>query len=150
MYVTMSVDIDAPPEVVWRFLVESDLTRKWFTALKVYDWTNEPSGGVGSTFYWEEEEGGRTYKIHFETTEWQLPFVFGYRMTRGDFFKSYVERWVIEQTPSGSRFTFNDRIQCPFGPLGVVIGWLAARTARKTGKTILANFKRLAEAESRK
>ena len=50
MYVTMSVEIEAAPEVVWRFLVEPDLTRQWFTALKVFDWTSEPAGGVGSTF----------------------------------------------------------------------------------------------------
>ena len=29
MYVTMSVDIEAPPEIVWRFLVEPELTMKW-------------------------------------------------------------------------------------------------------------------------
>jgi uncharacterized protein YndB with AHSA1/START domain len=149
MYVTMSVDIDAPPETVWRFLVEPELAKKWFTALKVYDWTSDPASGVGSTFYWEEEAGGRTYKLHFETVEWNPPFVFGYRMTSGDFFKSYDERWVIEATASGSRFTFNDRIKFPFGPLGVIIGWFAARTARKTGVTVLANLKRFAEEEAR-
>ena len=148
MYVTMSVEIEAAPEVVWRFLVESDLTRQWFTALKVFDWTSEPAGGVGSTFFWEEEAGGRTYRLHFVTTAWEPGRVFAYRMTKGDFFKSYDEHWVIEPTSTGCRFTFNDQIGFPYGPLGLIIGWNAARGARKTGVEILGNLKRLAEAET--
>ncbi len=145
MFVTMSVDIKAPPERVWEFLVEPDKAMQWFTALKRYDWTSEP-GGVGSTFTWDEEASGRTYTIDFETTEWQPPFAFGFRQVRSDFFKSYDERWVIEAVDAGSRFTFNDRIEFPYGPIGKLIGWFAARSARKTGTEVLANLKRLAEA----
>ena len=69
-------------------------------------------------------------------------------MTEGDFFKSYDERWEIEKTPTGSRFTFNDHIEFPYGPFGKVIGWFAARTASETGTEVLANLKQLAEAEA--
>ena len=93
MYVTMSVEIEAPPERVW-----------------------EPS------------------------------HVFGFTMVSGDFFKSYDERWEIEATATGSRFTFNDRIEFPYGPLGSVMGWFAARQAQATGEQALAELKRLAEA----
>jgi uncharacterized protein YndB with AHSA1/START domain len=145
MYVTKSVEIEAPPERVWTFLVEPDRAKQWFHALKEYEWTSEP-GGVGSTFTWLEEASGRKYKIDFETTEWEPHSVFGFHMVSGDFFKSYDERWVIEATDSGSRFTFNDRIEFPYGPFGSIIGWFAARSARKTGDAVLANLKRLAEA----
>lgn len=86
MFVSMSVDIEAPPEVVWPYLVEPEKTKAWFTALKEYDWTSE-ARGVGATFHWFEEAGGREYNIDFETTEWDPPHVFGYQMTEGDFFK---------------------------------------------------------------
>lgn len=69
-------------------------------------------------------------------------------MTKGDFFKSYDERWVVEQTPTGSRFTFNDHIEFPYGPIGKLIGVFAARMAKATGTEILANLKRLAEEEA--
>lgn len=147
MLVSQSVDIAAPPGIVWTYLVEPEKTKAWFTALKEYDWTSD-RGGVGSTFHWYEEAGGRTYNIDFETTEWDPPNVFGYRMTKGDFFKSYDERWVVEETPTGSRFTFNDHIEFPYGPIGKLIGVFAARTARATGAEILANLKRLAEEEA--
>ncbi len=46
----------------------------------------------------------------------------------------------------GCRFTFNDHIEFPYGPIGKIIGWFAARGAQDTGSEILANLKRLAEA----
>ena len=145
MYVTMSVDIEAPPERVWQFLIEPEKAKAWFHALDEYTWTSEPSG-VGSTFHWLETSGGRQYSIDFRTTEWEPPHVFGFTMVSGDFFKSYDERWEIEATDTGSRFTFNDRIEFPYGPLGPVIGWFAARQAKDTGAEALARIKQLAEA----
>lgn len=145
MYVTMSVDIEAPPDKVWPFLVEPDLCMQWFPMVKRYEWTSERSG-VGSTFTWTEEASGRTFYIDFETTEWDPPHAFGFSQVRSDFLKSYDERWVIEATDSGSRFSFNDRIEFPYGPFGKIIGYFAARSARQTGGEILANLKRLAEA----
>jgi uncharacterized protein YndB with AHSA1/START domain len=147
MLVRMSVDIEAPPEVVWPYLVEPEKTMQWFTALKKLEYTSDEQGGPDSTFYWYEEAGGRTYDLYFETTEWKENELFAYRMTEGDFFKSYDERWEIEKTPSGSRFTFNDHIEFPYGPFGKMIGWFAARTARETGTEVLANLKKLAEAD---
>ena len=148
MLVSMSVDIDAPPENVWPYLVEPEKAKQWFTLLKVYEWTSEQKGGLGSTFYWEELVGNTLYHLHFKTTEWVENEVFGYEMTEGDFFKSYEERWVVESVPTGSRFTFNDHIEFPWGPFGKLIGLFAARGARKTGADVLANLKRLVEGEA--
>lgn len=146
MFVHMSVDIQTPPEKVWPYLVEPEKTMQWFTALKKFEYTSDQQEGVGSTFYWEEEARNRIYKLNFVTTEWVENKVFAYRMTSGDFFRSYDERWEIDATPNGCRFTFNDHIEFPYGPIGKVIGWFAARSAKATGNEILANLKRLAEA----
>ena len=146
MFVSMSVDIETPPEKVWPYLVEPEKCKQWFTALKIFEYTSEEHGGVGSTFYWKEEAAGRVYEINFVTTEWVENEVFGYKQTSGDF-ASYDERWVIESTPTGSRFTFNDHIEFKGGLMGKFIGIFAARNARKTGAEVLANLKRLAEAE---
>ena len=146
MLVSMSVDINAPPEKVWPFLVEPEKAKQWFTALKKFEYTSEVDEGVGSTFFWEEEANGKIYNLNFETTEWVENRIFGYRMTSGDFFKSYDERWEIDPTETGSRFTFNDHIEFPYGPIGKVIGWFASRGAEETGAEVLANLKRLAEA----
>lgn len=146
MLVSMSVDIEAPPEKVWPYLVEPEKTMQWFTALKKFEWTSEEQGGVGSIFYWYEEASDRKFNLWFETTERVENEVFGYSMTKGDF-KSYDQRWEIEETPDDCRFTFNDHIEFHYGPIGKIIGYFASRGARQTGTEILANLKRLAEVD---
>jgi uncharacterized protein YndB with AHSA1/START domain len=155
----MSVDIDAPPDVVWPYLVEAEKTRAWFAGARrgagmgwtvsaeSFEWTSEP-GGIGSTFHWFEQGEGSALNLNLETTEWTPPFVFGFRMTDGDVYKSYEERWVIEEIPTGSRFTFNDHVEFPYGLFGKLFGLLAAKTARRTGRHILDDLKRLAEADA--
>ena len=158
MRVSMSVEIGAPPEVIWPYLVEPEKTKAWFAGARSsgmswavsaesFEWTSEP-GGVGATFHWFAENGGSKLNIELETTEWDPPYVFGFRMIAGDVYKSYDEHWVIEETSTGSRFTFNDHVEFPYGPFGKVISIFAARTARKTGRAILDNLKRLAEADA--
>ena len=148
MLVSMSVDIQAPPEIVWPYLVEPEKAKQWFTLLKIFEYTSEEHGGVGSNFYWKEEAAGRIYDLYFETTEWVENRVFAYRMTSGDFFKSYDERWEIDKTQDGCRFTFNDHIEFHYGPIGKIIGYFAARGAQETGTEILANLKRFAKADA--
>ena len=75
MRVSMSVEIGAPPEVIWPYLVEPKKTKAWFAGARSsgmswavsaesFEWTSEP-GGVGSTFHWFAENGGSTLNIDF-------------------------------------------------------------------------------------
>lgn len=149
MRVHMGVDIEAPPEVVWTYLVEPEKAMQWFDSLKVFEYTSDDTG-PGATFYWEEVVRGKTYWNHFRTTEWIPNRLFAYEMTESSFFKSYTERWEIEPTPTGCRFSFNDELVFPYGVWGRVMGWFGERMARKSGEYILQNLKNLAEAEARK
>jgi ribosome-associated toxin RatA of RatAB toxin-antitoxin module len=67
-------------------------------------------------------------------------------MTSGNFFKSYTERWAIEPTGQGCRFSFNDTMEFPYGAWGKVMGFFGERMAKKSSQTIVQNLKRLAEA----
>jgi len=58
VHVQMSVDIEAPPEKVWSYLVEPDKTIQWHTMLEKFEYTSEETG-PGSTFYWEENVRGK-------------------------------------------------------------------------------------------
>ncbi len=117
MHVQMAVDIEAAPDKVWPYLVEPDKTMQWYTMLKKFEYTSEDAG-PDSTFYWEEDVRGKIYSNHFRTTEWVENRVFAYEMTSGNFFKSYTERWGIEETPTGSRFSFMTPWSSPTDPLG--------------------------------
>ena len=46
MHVQMPIDINAPPEKVWPYLVEPDKTMQWYTMLKKFEYTNENRGWV--------------------------------------------------------------------------------------------------------
>ena len=41
MRVQMGVDIEAPPEQVWPFLVEPAKTMAWYTMLEKFEYTSE-------------------------------------------------------------------------------------------------------------
>jgi uncharacterized protein YndB with AHSA1/START domain len=143
--VSMSVEIDAPPERVWPYLVEPEKTMSWYTMLEKFEYTSDEPG-PDSTFYWEEDVRGKIYWNHFRTTEWVENRVFAYEMTSGNFFKSYTERWEIEPTTTGCRFSFNDSLVFPYGPFGKIMGWFGERMGKKSSQEILQNLKRLAEA----
>jgi uncharacterized protein YndB with AHSA1/START domain len=145
MQVQMSVDIEAPPEKVWPYLVEPEKAMEWYTMLKKFEYTNG-EGGPDSTFYWEEDVRGKIYSNHFKTTEWVENRVFAYEMTSGNFFKAYSERWEIKPTETGSQFSFNDTLVFPYGFFGKIMGWFGERMAKKSSEMILQNLKRLAEA----
>lgn len=144
MRVHMGVDIEAPPEAVWPYLIDPEKTMQWFDSLEVFEYTN---GGPGAdaTFYWEEVVRGKTYSNHFRTTEYIPNRLFAYEMTESSFFKSYTERWVLEPTPKGCRFSFDDNLVFPYGPFGRVMGWFGERMAKTSGEHILGNLKRLVE-----
>ena len=148
MKVHMTVDIEAPPERVWPFLVEPEKTMSWYTMLEKFEYTSDERG-PGSTFYWEEDVRGTIYWNHFQTTEWVENRVFAYEMTKSSFFKSYTERWEIEPTDAGCRFSFNDTLEFPYGLWGKVMGFFGERMAKKSSQQVLQNLKRLAEEDTR-
>jgi len=140
-----SIDIKAPPEKVWPYLTEPEKTKLWFTNIEEFKYNNKKPEGIGTTFFWKERSGNRVFNLNFETTEWKQNGVFGFKMTSGDFFKSYNERWVIEPTSSGCKFSFNDHIEFPWGPIGKLIGAFAKKRSAADGKEILTNLKVLVE-----
>ena len=144
MRMHMGVNIEAPPETVWPYLIEPDKAMQWYDMLRVFDYTSDERG-TGATFYWEEEVRGKIYSNHFRTTQYVPNQVFGFEMTEGNFFKGYSETWAIEPTPTGCRFSFDDTLVFPYGPWGRVMGWFGERMAKKSSMQLLANLKGLAE-----
>jgi uncharacterized protein YndB with AHSA1/START domain len=144
----MSVDIEAPPENVWPYLVEPEKAMEWYTSLKSFEYA-DGERGPDSKFYWEEDVRGKIYSNHFQTTEWVEDRVFAFEATSGNFFKTYTERWAIEPIPTGSRFSFDGNLEFPYGPFGKIMGWVGSMMAKKSNQEILANLKRLAEEDAR-
>lgn len=146
MRVQGSIEIAAPPEKVWPFLVEPEKILKWITTLQKFEYTGERRRGVGTTFYCEEKASGFFLKLNFAVTEWVENERLACSMTSGNFVKSYAWRWTLEAISSGSRFTFIEEMVMPWGIIGKVMGLLGQRSSQAHLREMLAKLKSLVEA----
>jgi len=146
MRVQKSINISASPVRVWSFFVEPEKVLQWYITLKRFEYTSDQRSGVGTPLYIEEQAGGPLMKIHFEATEWKENEKLALRMVSGSGVKSYKQVWMLETTPSGSRFTFMEEVELPFGIIGKLIGLIAQRMSEATVDKMQLKLKALAEA----
>ena len=97
-----SVELNAPPAVVFEALRDSEAWLEWFPDMKSAVWDGEPGadadrrvqvGGIKLTehfFIWQEP-----WQMAFFVSETSLPFA-----------RRMVENYTVEETPTGSRFTY--------------------------------------------
>ncbi|MBA7696749.1 hypothetical protein ES703_105400 [subsurface metagenome] len=145
MRVQRSIEITAPPEKIWPFLVEPEKILKWFTLLQKFEYTGEQRSGVGTPFYYEEKSGGRLMKLNYVVTEWVENERLAFSMTSGTGVKGYEQSWTVEATPDGSRFTFMENVELPFGIIGKLIGVVGRCSSEATVGKMLPILKSLAE-----
>jgi uncharacterized protein YndB with AHSA1/START domain len=144
MRIQRSVEIAAPPEKIWPFLIEPEKIMQWFNLLKKFEYTSEQRSGAGTTFYYEESNGPMLMKLSYEVTEWVENERLAFSMTSGPA-KKDDQVWAIEATPSGSRFTCTEDYEMPWGILGrmivALVGWMIGKRIQE----ILDNLKRVVE-----
>ena len=146
MRVQSSVEIAAPPQKIWPFLVEPEKILKWCITLDKFEYIGERHSGVGTTFYWEEKAAGRLMKLNFAATEWVENERIAFSMTSGNFVKGYEQSWTVKAIPSGSRFTFMEDVELPYGIIGKMLGLVGQRSSLATVGKMLSELKSLAEA----
>ena len=145
MKVQRSIEIGAPPERIWPFLAEPQKILEWYIPLQKFEYTGKQSREAGAQFYFEEKVPTGTMKLNCEVTEWVENASFAFKMNSGNMMKSYGERWSVEATPSGSRFTFAEHGELP-GIFGRLMGPIAERGSGGTVEKMLTKLKSLAEA----
>jgi uncharacterized protein YndB with AHSA1/START domain len=145
MEVTKSIDIIVPPEIIWPFMSEPTKILEWYIPLQKFEYISEQRNKVGAPFYFEEKTTGGTIKLDCVVTEWEENKRFAFKMTSGNMLKSYQERWTVETTASGNRFTFIEQGELGLGIIGKIIGPLASRSSAATIEKMLAKLKDLAE-----
>jgi uncharacterized protein YndB with AHSA1/START domain len=146
MKVQKSIEIAAPPDKIWPFLVEPEKILKWCITFLKFEYTGEQRSGVGTTFYLEEKAGGPLMKLNFRITEWVENKRVAFSMISGTFVKGYEQSWTVEATPSGSRFTLMEEVKLPYGIIGKIMGLFAQRGSEATVGKMLPKLKSLAEA----
>ncbi len=111
-----------------------------------FEYASEQCSGVGAPLYFEEKVAGQLMKLNCEVTEWVENEKIAFNMTSGNMVKSYGEKWVIETTPSGSRFTFTEQGELPYGIIGKLMEPIAQSMSGAIIEKMLAKLKKLAEA----
>ena len=157
MKVQRAIEIKAPPEKVWPFLIEPEEILKWYIPLKKFEYTSDKRSGVDATVYCEEKFRGQLLELNYVVTEWIENRRLAFTVTSGTLEKD-VQIWSIEATPSGSRFTIFEDIKPPVGivakTFGILLGIVAVKIGEFFGRKsiggimekMLTNLKSLAEA----
>ena len=146
MDVHQSIDIRAGPDRVWPFLVEPEKVKRWYLTLDSMDYVDGERRGPGSHIRIVERATPSTLNIEFEATRWEPNRGLALRMISGNSVKAYDQSWDLEPTPTGCRFTFDEHVELPFGPLGQAIGALMHGTSERHVTEMLRKLKELAEA----
>jgi uncharacterized protein YndB with AHSA1/START domain len=146
MKVHKSIEIKAPPEKIWPFLVEPDKILQWCITFIKFEYTGEKRSGIGTTFYLEEKAGGPLMKLNFRIIEWIKNEKVAFSMTSGNFVKDYEQSWTVASIPIGSRFIFGEQVKLPYGIIGKFMGFFAKRGSETTVENMLNKLKSLVEA----
>jgi uncharacterized protein YndB with AHSA1/START domain len=146
MKLQRSIEISAPPDKIWPYLVEPDKILKWFTLLQKFEYTGEQKSGVGTPFSYEEKSAGRLMKLNYVVTEWVENEKLAFSMVSGAA-KKDEQVWSIEATPSWSRVTIAEDFEMPWGAIGKLMEALfVGRGIEKRLGEMLTNLKSLVEA----
>jgi uncharacterized protein YndB with AHSA1/START domain len=146
MHVRQSVEIAAPPERIWPLLVEPDNVLKWYPTLRRFEYEDAGQRGPGARVYAEEKASGMLMKLHFVVTDWVEDRMVSLHMVSGTGVKGYDQSWRVEPVPTGSRFTFEEHVELPYGVLGSLLGRVGQRSSEGHVREMLAKMKVLAEA----
>ena len=121
---------------------------KWIITFRKFEYTGEQHSGVGTPFYVEEKAGPTPLmKINFKVTEWVENERLAYSMISGSGVKRYEISETIEATTAGSKFTFMENVELPWGIVGKILESVGRRTAEGHIQECLANkLKSMAEA----
>ena len=117
MKIQRSIEIAAPPQEIWPYLIEPEKILKWFFLLKKFEYTGKQNGGVGATIYYEEQSGPWLMKFNFKVTEWEENKRLAFVMTSGTLKRDDLI-WSLESTDAGSLFTIIEDVEMPWGFFG--------------------------------
>jgi len=146
MKVQKMVEIKAPPEKIWPYLIVPEKVLQWCITYKKFEYAGDQRNGVGTPLYIEEQAGGGLTKMQFIVTEWEENARLALQMISGASYQSYRQELALEPIQSGSRFTFMEEIILPYGIIGRLIGLLAERMSSATVDKMFLKLKDLVEA----
>lgn len=110
-----TVELNASPEAVFAALSDTDAWLRWFPDMKSAVWEGEPGVGTNRIV----KVGAMDIKEHFII--WREPYQMAFYVSETSLplAKRMVENYTIEETSTGTRFTYAVGMQLRF-PLSVL------------------------------
>ena len=145
MKVYRHIEIESTPEKVWPFLTDPHKIMKWCFTLEGFAYTSKNHEGIGATFKYKEKGQTRKIAIDCIVTEWIKNQKISFKMTEGKGLRNYNESWIINEIPSGIRFSFLQKSELPYGIIGKLMVPISRRRAEATVDNMLIRLKNAVE-----
>ena len=148
MQMTHSVNIAAPPHIVFQWVSEPDKLVQWISVLQSEERLEDKPGHVGSRFRQRYKEGGREFTMDGQVTRWEQDRAVSVHLT-----SSMVDITIdqdLEPISIGTRVTQRTNLQFK-GVMKLVGGVMGALSSKKNERQMQADFdklKGLAEAQA--
>jgi uncharacterized protein YndB with AHSA1/START domain len=147
MHVQESIEIAAPPEEIWSFMADPKRVLEWYFPWEEFEYTGDQQGGPGAALYFQERMGIRSVGLYCVVTDWVEQETIAFMMTEGPLLKRYAERWALEATPAGSRFTLALEAEFQGRIIDALVGPIAQRGSAANVEKMLTGLKFLAEGQ---
>ena len=143
---TKSIEIEASPEKVFAFILDSEKMNEINKGFTEIEYTSKGPVGVGTTSHHIAKVGGQEREWDMEVTEFVKNKKWSSH-TIGASKTKMVNSWTFEPTAKGTKLTFSLDYEVPYSVLGKVIDKLkiGKDIERSMGK-VLANVKKALEA----
>jgi uncharacterized protein YndB with AHSA1/START domain len=134
--VSIEIDIAAPPELVWKLIMDPDRLSEWVTIHRRLGKVSDRPLELGSTV----EQGLSLRGAHF-TVRWRLTEVEEPRLVRwegrGPAGSRADSSYRLKAADGGTRFFYRNEFHAPFGPFGAaasraLMGDIPEREAKAT------------------
>ena len=148
MQLAESIDIEAPPDRVFRFFQRmADNYLRWHPDHRAFRWLDEKGLATGSRFHLKEQIGGKELERTMVITRLEpgrlLEFAPDHR-----FIRLLMPRLLFRMVPSGEQgCRLEAEIQVRTGPVGAWLNRKEFEAVRRHMREECANLKRIVEAE---
>jgi uncharacterized protein YndB with AHSA1/START domain len=134
--VTISTHLDAPPEEVWRTVMDPARLGEWVVIHRALQWADEGPPRVGYRMRQQVHVRGVTLDVQWRLVECR-PCAVAVWEGRGPARSHARTEYRLQPEGEGTRFDYRNEFRPPLGPVGALasralVGGTAEREARRT------------------
>jgi uncharacterized protein YndB with AHSA1/START domain len=143
------IHIDETKEKIWPYMTDPQKILQWCITFRKFEYTSAQRQGIGTTFHVEEKAAGPlpVSSLNFETTGWKENEHISFTKTSQGGPTKYIQEWKITPENAGSKFTFREEIDMPYGFIGKIIESFAKGMSASSVEKMLLQLKRSVESE---